>query len=136
MKGIEMRSRNLFLLWLVLLTAATGWSASSANAPHLNVQLVVPPAEIYPQQDFTAGLYFKLEPGWHVYWTNAGDSGEPPRMQWTLPKGVSADAMQFPAPKRLPLGPLMDFGYETKCSFPYRCMLGRTSGRRQMARLF
>ncbi len=119
-----MRSRNLFLLWLVLLTAATGWSASSANAPHLNVQLVVPPAEIYPQQDFTAGLYFKLEPGWHVYWTNAGDSGEPPRMQWTLPKGVSADAMQFPAPKRLPLGPLMDFGYENEVLFPIPMHVG------------
>ena len=21
------------------------------------------------------GVYFKLEPGWHVYWKNAGDAG-------------------------------------------------------------
>jgi DsbC/DsbD-like thiol-disulfide interchange protein len=32
----------------------------------------------------TLGLYFKLEPGWHIYWKNAGDSGEPPRARWTL----------------------------------------------------
>jgi thiol:disulfide interchange protein len=80
--------------------------------------LVVPPAQIYPGQNFTAGLYFKLEPGWHVYWINAGDSGEPPAINWSLPAGITADALQFPAPKRLPLGPLMDFGYENEVLFP------------------
>ena len=64
------------------------------------------------------GLLFDLEPGWHVYWTNAGDSGEPPAVKWTLPAGVTVGPLQFPAPKRLPLGPLMDFGYETQVLFP------------------
>ena len=82
------------------------------------MQLVVPPAQIYPGQNFTAGLYFKLDPGWHVYWINAGDSGEPPSIKWTLPAGITADAIQFPAPKRLPLGPLMDYGYENEVLFP------------------
>ena len=67
-----------------------------------------------------AGLYFKLEPGWHIYWKNAGDSGEPPHIHWTLPEGVTAGPMQFPAPKRLPLGPLMDFGYEDEVLFPVK----------------
>jgi thiol:disulfide interchange protein len=118
----EMRVRILIsiLSLLGVLPAGTrsAWSAPVATAPHLTVQLVVPPAEIYPGQNFTAGLYFKLEPGWHVYWINAGDSGEPPRIKWSLPDGISADVMQFPAPKRLPLGPLMDFGYENEVLFP------------------
>lgn len=120
-----MRARNLFLLWTLLLIAATGWSASTATASHLSVQLVVPPAEIYPGQNFNAGLYFKLERGWHVYWVNAGDSGDPPRIQWTFPKGVSAGPMQFPTPKRLPLGPLMDFGYEDEVLFPVPIQVGQ-----------
>ena len=66
------------------------------------------------------GLYFKLEPGWHVYWKNAGDAGEPPHIHWTLPAGVTAGPLQFPAPKRLPLGPLMDFGYEDEVLFPFK----------------
>ena len=49
---------------------------------------------------------------------NAGDSGEPPRIKWNLPDGITAGAMQFPAPRRLPLGPLMDFGYEDEVLFP------------------
>ncbi len=113
-----MRARYSFILLLVLLLPFLSHAQATASAPHLSVQLVVPPSQIYPGQNFTAGLYFKLEPGWHVYWINAGDSGEPPVIRWTLPPGVTAGTMQFPAPKRLPLGPLMDFGYENEVLFP------------------
>jgi thiol:disulfide interchange protein DsbD len=93
--------------------------SSSADAQHLHVQLVVPEPALVRGHSAKAGLYFKLEPGWHVYWKNAGDSGEPPRMKWTLPEGITATPLQFPAPKRLPLGPLMDFGYEDEVLFPF-----------------
>jgi thiol:disulfide interchange protein DsbD len=90
------------------------------DAPHLRVELLVPGETLYSDRKLNeAGLYFKLEPGWHVYWKNAGDSGEPPTIQWTLPKGIAATPMQFPAPKRLPLGPLMDYGYENEVLFPF-----------------
>jgi thiol:disulfide interchange protein DsbD len=85
---------------------------------HLHVQLVVPRGVLVVGGSADVGLYFKLEPGWHIYWKNAGDSGEPPRLRWTLPDGVKASAFQFPAPHRLPLGPLMDFGYEDEALFP------------------
>jgi thiol:disulfide interchange protein len=111
-------ARAAGVLCLVLLFASALWAAPSATAPHLTVQLVVPPAQIYPGQSFTAGLYFKLDRGWHVYWINAGDSGEPPSIKWTLPAGITAGPLQFPAPKRLPLGPLMDFGYDNEVLFP------------------
>ncbi len=95
-----------------------GRAQATVTAPHLTVQLVVPPAQIYPGQNFTAGLYFKLAPGWHVYWSNAGDSGLPPAIDWNLPADITAAPMQFPAPQRLPLGPLMDFGYQNQVLFP------------------
>jgi thiol:disulfide interchange protein DsbD len=95
-------------------------ASSSADAPHVHVQLVVPEDQLYPAGNNVVGLYFKLDPGWHVYWKNPGDAGEPPHIQWTLPAGVTAGPMQFPAPKRLPLGPLMDFGYENEVLFPLK----------------
>lgn len=113
-----MRFRASFLLLVALFLPLLGHAQAMASAKHLSVRLAIPPAQIYPGQTFTAGLYFKLEPGWHVYWINAGDSGEPPRIDWALPTGITAGAMQFPAPKRLPLGPLMDFGYENEVLFP------------------
>jgi thiol:disulfide interchange protein len=110
----------IFVLLAVLGAALPAFAASSsADAAHLHVQLIVPAAQLNPGQPGNAGLYFKLEPGWHVYWQNAGDSGEPPHIKWTLPDGVTAGPLQFPAPKRLPLGPLMDFGYENEVLFPF-----------------
>lgn len=107
-------------LALLLLAGLPAFAASSsADVPHLHVQLIVPSSALTRGQSTNAGLYFKLEPGWHVYWKNAGDSGEPPRMKWTLPQGIAAGPLQFPAPKRLPLGPLMDFGYEDEVLFPF-----------------
>src|ERR1700760_2624282 len=102
-----------------LLLAPALWAAPTATAPHLTVHLVVPPEQVYPGQSFTAGLYFKLDNGWPVYWVNAGHSGEPPSIKWNLPSGITAGGIQFPAPKRLPLGPLMDFGYDNEVLFPF-----------------
>ena len=84
----------------------------------MHVQLIVPDSASVPGDANNVGLYFKLEPGWHVYWKNPGDAGEPPHIKWTLPQGVTAGPLQFPIPKRLPLGPLMDFGYEDEVLFP------------------
>ena len=112
--------RITYGLVFVLAAALQAVAASnSADVAHLHVQLIFPNSDLYPGGQNQAGLYFKLEPGWHVYWQNPGDSGEPPHIQWTLPKGITASALQFPAPKRLPLGPLMDFGYENEVLFPF-----------------
>ena len=116
------RLASIFVLPLLML--ATGQLAravsSAADAPHVHVQLVVPASAINRGAAADAGLYFKIDPGWHVYWKNAGDAGEPPHMKWTLPEGITAGPLEFPAPKRLPLGPLMDFGYEDEVLFPFK----------------
>ena len=114
------RFRCIFGLAFLCAAASPVFAASnSADAAHLHVQLIVPAPQLNRGASSNAGLYFKLEPGWHVYWQNAGDSGEPPHITWTLPAGVTAGSLQFPAPKRLPLGPLMDFGYENEVLFPF-----------------
>ncbi len=88
------------------------------QAEHLAVSLAVPEQQLVRGATLTAGLHFQLDKGWHIYWVNAGDSGEPPRVRWTLPAGVTAQPFEYPAPQRLPLGPLMDFGYEGAVTFP------------------
>src|SRR5271155_5073824 len=125
---LMMRSlRLLFALFATLIPGATAFAAGpSADGPHVHVQLVVPNAQLNPGESANAGLYFKLDQGWHVYWKNAGDSGEPPHIRWTLPDGVTASDLQFPAPKRLPLGPLMDFGYEDEVLFPLTLQVAKT----------
>lgn len=89
-----------------------------AKSQHLTVQLVSASPTIAPGGTLQAGLSFTLDPHWHVYWLNAGDAGEPPKITWTLPAGATAGPLQFPIPQRLPNEPLMDFGYENAVTFP------------------
>lgn len=117
----------IFAIALAFAATQPARAANSADAPHVHVQLVFPQTQLAPGAKAHAGLYFKLEPGWHVYWQNAGDSGEPPNIKWTLPDGISATPIEFPAPKRLPLGPLMDFGYENEVLFPLSIDVAKTA---------
>ena len=73
---------------------------------------------IQPGHAILLGLHFRLENGWHIYWINPGDSGEPPRLDWHLPAGLRAGAIEWPAPSRLPIPPLMDYGYEGEILLP------------------
>src|SRR5579862_7605636 len=110
--------RTILALLVPLIAALPSFAASSsADLPHVHVQLIAPEAQFHPGAN-NVGLYFKLEPGWHVYWKNPGDAGEPPRIKWTTPQWVQPGPLEFPVPKRLPLGPLMDFGYEDEVVFP------------------
>jgi thiol:disulfide interchange protein len=96
------------------------------KAQHLTAELITLSPTIAPGGSVQAGLVLTLEEHWHVYWLNAGDSGEPPHITWTLPTGITAGPMQFPVPSRLPLGPLMDFGYEDTVAFPVQLSAAAT----------
>ena len=121
-------SRRLLLPLATLVLAITSASAQvqqlgdggpgPIKAPHLTAELVSLAPNVAPGGSVYVGLVITLDQHWHVYWSNAGDSGNPPTITWTLPKGVTAGPIQYPAPSRLPLGPLMDFGYEDEVTFP------------------
>ena len=97
------------------------------KAQHLTAELVSLGPSIAPGGSQVVGLAMTLEQGWHVYWVNAGDSGEPPHIDWSLPQGFTAGPMQFPVPSRLPLGPLMDFGYKDHVTFPVTLTAARSA---------
>jgi DsbC/DsbD-like thiol-disulfide interchange protein len=64
------------------------------------------------RSEWWLGFHFELESGWHIYWINPGDSGEPPRVQWRLPTGFRTGSIQWPAPQRIEDHSLVDYGYE------------------------
>jgi thiol:disulfide interchange protein DsbD len=81
--------------------------------PHGTVELIAEKQGIIAAgHTFDVGLRFQLEKGWHVYWINPGDSGEPARVEWHLPSGLSAGAIEWPTPRRLDSGSIVDYGYE------------------------
>jgi thiol:disulfide interchange protein DsbD len=109
-----------------LLLAAPGLAWNGAGAaesepvasPRATVVLASEMSAVAPGQSFRLMLRQRLAPGWHTYWTNPGDAGQPPELALDLPTGASAGPLQFPAPERIPLGPLVNFGYEGHADFP------------------
>ncbi|WP_127091202.1 protein-disulfide reductase DsbD domain-containing protein [Aquabacter cavernae] len=47
-----------------------------------------------------AGIEIRLAAGWKTYWRYPGDSGIPPRFDWSGSRNVRAAAVDFPAPRR------------------------------------
>lgn len=64
------------------------------------------------------GLQLTHAPEWHTYWKNSGDSGLPTQLEWTLPPGVLASDIQWPVPKKIPIGTLANYGYEGTVLLP------------------
>jgi thiol:disulfide interchange protein DsbD len=102
-------SFSVFILFLILLP---GSRASAATIPHGTVNLVAENQWIAPGRQAYFGLNFHLENGWHIYWVNPGDSGQPPRVEWHLPTGLSSGEIDWPAPRRLGTSTIVDFGYD------------------------
>ncbi len=94
---------------------ATGAAAvPTATGPHTKLRLVSEVLTLEPGRQVELGLLFDLDPHWHIYWINPGDSGEPPTVTWRLPPGFQAAGLEWPVPQRLVNGPLTDYGYQDR----------------------
>jgi thiol:disulfide interchange protein/DsbC/DsbD-like thiol-disulfide interchange protein len=99
---------------VLLLAAATPASAQMDDTPKVHARLIAEHEAIAPGGTVTVAFEQIIRPGWHTYWRNPGDVGQPTTLAWTLPAGWRGGALQWPYPIRLPVGPFMDFGYEGK----------------------
>src|SRR5262249_6280050 len=79
---------------------------------HVEAELVSAKTALVPGEPLTVALRLKMEPEWHTYWQNPGDSGLPTRLEWKLPEGVTAGPIEWPAPLALSAGPLINYGYD------------------------
>jgi thiol:disulfide interchange protein DsbD len=95
-------------------SGAPNYGGPEDDSPHSNARLVSEGQSIQPGEPFTVALRMVMRDGWHSYWTNPGDSGQPTRIEWALPEGFTADSIQWPHPEQVPFGPLTNYGYSDK----------------------
>jgi thiol:disulfide interchange protein DsbD len=110
--------RRIAWLFVSLFLAASAAGAQVGASPHAHVSLVARTATVAPGATVWVAVVQDLDAGWHTYWRNPGDAGEATSLTWTLPPGWRAGAIDWPVPQRLPLGPIMNYGYEGRAVLP------------------
>jgi thiol:disulfide interchange protein/DsbC/DsbD-like thiol-disulfide interchange protein len=105
------------LLVSLLVAAPAGLLAATPGAvvstPEVRAELLAhAPEGVATGKPLWLGLDIQHQPHWHTYWKNPGDSGLPTSFEWSLPAGVTAGEIEWPTPKKLPIGPLLNYGYE------------------------
>ena len=98
-----------FLCYGGFLEAETEYTASNSK-----IVLVSESTTLQPKDSLYLGIKFELEKDWHTYWENPGDAGEGAVIKWSLPDGVSSSEILWPGPERIPVDPLMTFGYNNE----------------------
>jgi thiol:disulfide interchange protein DsbD len=73
------------------------------------------------------GLRIAHRPGWHTYWRNSGDSGLPTTIAPQGPEGTVFGPIRWPAPERLRIGPLANYGFEGEIVLPFEARLPVTT---------
>lgn len=125
-------SRLIFLLfWLTLATglpASDGWAqsmpaaetifAGAKRTERIEAELVPMSAWAAPGSTAIVAVRQAIQPGWHTYWRNPGDSGGATTLDWTLPPDVAAGGIVWPVPERQRLADLMNYGYSGEVFLP------------------
>ena len=97
-----------FFLFVMLLFAGAAQAQVGGGERHIDVRLVA-------GAEGTKGvlvLEMRPKPGWHGYWVNPGDAGQPTEAAWALPPGATAGPLRYPVPDRLLIGGLMNYVFE------------------------
>lgn len=77
---------------------------------NVEARLISSHGTIKAGEPFTIGLQFNIDPTWHTYWINPGETGIPTSLKLELPAGFTAGELQFPVPKKF----ITDYGFDVR----------------------
>ncbi|MBC6412268.1 MAG: thioredoxin family protein [Hyphomonadaceae bacterium] len=117
---------------LIVCMVVLGGSAHAAQTGRVDTgkvvaQLVSTHDSVAPGQDFYIALRTELDPGWHTYWRNPGDSGEPVQITWDVPETLTYGDMVWPLPYPIATGPIINYGFEGVPFFPVKFTVSGTA---------
>ena len=115
------RALVLALAGLGLFVPAVAAQASG-DGRRAEAELISERTSVLPGETVFIALKMTMDPGWHIYWRNAGDAGLPPQLILKETAGIGEEAlgeMMWPLPKLLPVvdGEIMDYGYDDEAVF-------------------
>ena len=104
-------------LWPVAAMAQTA-EPGPQRTERIEAELVPMSKWAAPGSTAVVAVKQTIQPGWHTYWRNPGDSGGATTLTWTLPQGVRAGDIVWPVPERQRIAGLMNYGYSGEVWLP------------------
>jgi thiol:disulfide interchange protein DsbD len=97
-------------------SSAAGRAKRSAGPPSgeelVRLHLLADTSRIAAGQEFTLAARLDIEPGWHLYWINPGESGLPTAAKFQTPAGFEVGPVRYPWPVRFDSpGDITSYGY-------------------------
>ena len=99
--------------------AASDWVKTEQTA----VRLVAATRTVGDAATVVAGLHFRLEKGWKIYWRSPGDAGFPPQLDWAASDNLAFTRVDWPAPERFSIFGFETMGYEGEVVLPITATL-------------
>jgi thiol:disulfide interchange protein DsbD len=107
--------------------ASVSAPTTTARSANVEIELISERTIVKPGDVFHIAIRQGIAKGWHTYWRNSGDSGEPTQLTWTLPDGVKAGPIQWPIPTAIPFGPLINYGFSNEAILPIEISVPSTA---------
>ena len=95
------------------LSPSSAETVFAAGEAKVRTELLVDASTVAPGDRVRVGVRFTMDPGWHIYWRNSGDSGRPTALTWRT-GGAELGPTAWPAPRvfREAGGALLTYGYD------------------------
>ena len=128
-------------IFLIAACAHINWAVAQINPLNLSTKaasnvvvtdqvraelMAFAPDGVGPGKPLWVGLQIAHQPEWHTYWKNSGDSGLPTVLDFKLPVGIDPGEIAWPAPKKISIGTLANYGYEGTVLLPVPLAVAQT----------
>ncbi len=113
---LVMIKKHIFLTLFILASLSYPlmvW-AQQGMPQHVRVTITPERTAVTPGDTIYIAIAQDIDPGWHTYWINPGDSGQAMFVTWTLPAGFEIGKTHWPAPEKVMIGPMASYGYHDK----------------------
>lgn len=110
--------KTLTIFFSVLVFSATGYAQDQQDQVYAEGKILSSYESVGSFKTLDMALALSLDEGWYTYWRAPGDTGLPPKFDWSRSTNVKDVAVFWPAPRRFQTADLYSFGYDGTTLFP------------------
>ena len=117
----------LFLLFIISFSfislAQKNSEKTLVSHEHVSLELISSVNSIPKENNLHLGLYFKLDPGWKIYWKYPGKAGYPPDIDWVKSKNIKDLEILWPKPEEFEILGMESLGYSKEVILPIKLII-------------